>query len=132
MKKGDPLFLTLAEVVRLHADQIRLFGGDSGVRDMRLLESAAAQPESSFGGEWLHDDLHHMAAAYAFHICQNHPFVDGNKRAALSAALIFLELNGVTIEDPKRSLIDAMLKMAQGQLSKAAFRAALIKLSRKS
>lgn len=117
----EPLFLTLAEVIEVHTDQISRYGGRGGVRDMGLLESALAQPEASFAGEWLHEDLHAMAAAHAYHVCQNHPFIDGNKRTALACALVFLELNGVTIHDPKGALKDAMLGIAVGKASKSAF-----------
>lgn len=116
----DPLFLTLAEAVEVHADQIQRYGGQDGIRDFGLLESALAQPEASFAGEWLHPSLHDMAAAYAFHLCQNHPFIDGNKRAALACALVFLELNGVSIHDPRGMLKDAMLSVASGTMQKAA------------
>ena len=115
------VFLTLAEVVDIHKNQIELYGGSHGVRDMRLLESAIAQPEVSFGGEWAHKDLYEMAAAYAFHIARNHPFIDGNKRSALASALVFLEINGVSILDPKQKLLDGMLQLASGQMKKAAF-----------
>ncbi len=116
-----PIFLTLAEVIEIHKDQIHRYGGEIGLRDIRLLESAIAQPEASFGGEWLHSDIYQMAAAYAFHICMNHPFFDGNKRAALASALVFLELNGVSIQDSKGKLKDLMLKMADGRLMKKDF-----------
>ena len=116
----EPAFLTLAEVVEIHADQVDRYGGQDGVRDLGLLESALAQPETSFGGEWLHKDRYEMAAAYAYHLCQNHPFVDGNKRAALACALVFLELNGLSLRDPKGVLKGAMLRMSSGKLSKAA------------
>ena len=99
-----PDFLTLADVIEIHKNQILIYGGEYGTRDIRLLESALAQPEASFGGEWLHADLFAMASAYAFHICMNHPFLDGNKRAALVTALTFLELNGVSLLDPKENL----------------------------
>ena len=115
------LFLSLAEVIVVHADQIRRYGGQDGVRDLGLLESALAQPEASFAGQWLHEDVYEMAAAYAFHVCQNHPFIDGNKRAALACALVFLELNGIGLTDPKGLLKDAMLRVASGKLGKPAF-----------
>lgn len=115
----EPLFLTLVEVIEIHSDQIRRYGGQEGVRDFGLLESALAQPEASFGGEWLHKGLHDMAAAYAYHLCQNHPFIDGNKRTALACALIFLELNGVSPADPKGLLKDAMLRVASSKMDKA-------------
>ena len=75
----DPLFLTLAEAIELHADQIHRYGGQAGLRDLALIESALAQPEASFAGEWLHGEHYAMAAAYAYHLCQNHPFIGGNK-----------------------------------------------------
>ena len=115
----EPAFLTLAEVIAIHADQVQCYGGRDGVRDLGLLQSALAQPEASFGGAWLHKDLYDMAAAYAYHLCQNHPFLDGNKRTALASALVFLALNGVSINDPKGRLADAMLAVASGQLDKS-------------
>jgi death-on-curing protein len=118
---AEPSFLTLAEVIEIHADQLKRYGGGSGLRDLGLLESALAQPEASFGGEWLHSTIHDMAAAYAYHLCQNHPFVDGNKRTALACALVFLELNRAGIADPKGRLKDAMLAVADGRMSKAEF-----------
>lgn len=114
----EPVFLTLAEVVEIHSDQIRRYGGQDGLRDKGLLESALAQPEASFGGEWLHHDLYAMAAAYAYYLCQNHCFIDGNKRVALACALVFLELNGVSILDPKGRLKEAMLSVASGKMGK--------------
>lgn len=115
------IFLTLAEVIDIHSNQIELYGGQNGVRDMGLLQSALAQPEASFAGQWLHEDIFLMAAAYAFHICQNHPFFDGNKRTALASALVFLELNSISIDDPKQKLLEATLNMAKGALSKQQF-----------
>ena len=124
----EPLFLTLAEILQIHQDQIHHYGGTDGVRDMHLLQSALAQPESSFGGVWLHSDLYEMAAAYAFHICQNHPFLDGNKRTALASALVFLELNGVSLLDPKGALLGAVLQLASGRMNKKTFSDFLKKL----
>jgi death on curing protein len=125
---ADTLFLTLAEVIEIHADQIHRYGGQAGLRDLALLESALAQPEASFAGEWLHGDHYAMAAAYAYHLCQNHPFIDGNKRAALAAALVFLELNGITILDPRGRLKNAMIRIASGKMTKADFTELLRKL----
>ena len=116
-----PVFLTLAEIVEIHKDQIELYGGQHGVRDISLLESAIAQPEASFSGEWLHEGIFEMASAYAFHICMNHPFFDGNKRASLASCLVFLEINGISILDPKQKLLSATLKMASSQFSKKEF-----------
>ena len=122
-------FLTLAEVVAIHSDQIGRYGGEAGIRDMALLESAIAQPEASFGGQYLHRDLHEMAAAYAFHLCQNHPFFDGNKRVAIASAFVFLRMNDTRIVDPDSTLIQIMLDVAQGRINKAALASVLKKLS---
>ena len=117
----SPIFLTLAEVIDIHSNQIELYGGQKGVRDMGLLQSALAQPDASFAGQWLHEDIFLMAAAYAFHICQNHPFFDGNKRTALASSLVFLEINNISLDDPKVKLLEAMLNMAKGALNKQQF-----------
>ena len=119
------VFLNLAEVIEVHTDQIQRYGGQDGVRDFGLLESALAQPEASFAGEWLHEGLYDMAAAYAYHLCQNHPFIDGNKRTALACALVFLELNGLSVRDPKERLKGAVLRIASGTMRKAEFAALL-------
>ncbi|HYQ81440.1 MAG TPA: Fic family protein, partial [Anaeromyxobacteraceae bacterium] len=78
-RRRKPAFLTLDEVLALHADQIGRYGGSPGLRDLGLLESALAAPRATFGGEHLHGSLPEMAAAYLFHLVRNHPFVDGNK-----------------------------------------------------
>src|SRR5437879_5621549 len=90
-------FLTVADILGLHERLIEVYGGQPGVRDHGLLESAVAMPQFTFGGAPLHDDIFSMAAAYLFHIVKNHPFLDGNKRAGTAAAIVFLELNGVTL-----------------------------------
>jgi death-on-curing protein len=96
----SPIFLHLEDVLALHARSIELFGGSLGVRDIGLLQSALAVPEASCAGELLHPTIHEMAAAYLFHLCKNHPFLDGNKRAATAAALVFLEINGWSLDAP--------------------------------
>ena len=123
----DVLFLTLAEVIDIHSNQIGLYGGLPGIRDINLLSSAIAMPHASFHGEYLHNDIYEMAAAYAFHIGKNHPFVDGNKRTALVSALVFLELNGISISDSQGKLYDAMLDLSTGKLNKSEFASILRK-----
>jgi death on curing protein len=113
-----PRFLTLTEVLLILQDQIRRYGGAFGVRDLSLLSSALAMPESTFGGKYLHKDVFQQAAAYSYHIYENHPFVDGNKRVALAAALVFLDLNGIEIDDPEEHLYDLMMKVAKGKSNK--------------
>ena len=124
----DVLFLTLAEVIDIHSNQIRLYGGLPRIRDINLLSSAIAMPHASFHGEYLHNDIYEMAAAYAFHIGKNHPFIDGNKRTALVSALVFLELNGISISDSQGKLYDAMLDLSTGKLNKSEFASILRKL----
>ena len=129
---AEPFFLSLAEVIEIHTDQIQRYGGQDGVRDFGLLESALAQPAASCAGEWLHHDLYEMASAYAYHLCQNHPFIDGNKRTALAGGLVFLGLNDLSLRDPKGMLKDAMLRIASGTMSKAQFAQLLRRLPRES
>lgn len=111
-------FLDKGTLLIFHEDQLRQYGGKSGIRDMGLLESALAQPEASFGGDYVHQDLFHMAAAYGYHICQNHPFFDGNKRTALIAMYMFLYVNGHRVVADKKSLFAVMMGVAQGQIDK--------------
>ena len=111
-------FLTLSDIQLIHSDQIRNYGGMAGVRDLSLLSSALAMPESSFEGKYLHDDIIGMAAAYGFHICQNHPFIDGNKRTALASALVFLDLNGTELDDPQDKLYGAMMLVTESSEGK--------------
>lgn len=126
----EPLFLTLAEVIDIHNDQIRRYGGVDGARDLGLLESAISIPQAGFGGRLLHSSLFEMAAAYAYHISENQPFADGNKRTALASALIFLEMNAIPIKDPKGRLYAAMMKLATHRLGKKALAALLAELAK--
>jgi death-on-curing protein len=107
-----PEHLTLAEVLEIHSELVDQHGGSGEVRDLGLLESALTVPQVSFDGAPLHASIITMAAAYAFHISQNQPFMDGNKRAALGAALVFLEMNGVVVNDPRGELYGAMIGLA--------------------
>ena len=111
-------FLEKSTLLIFHEDQLRQYGGKSGIRDMGLLESALAQPEASFGGDYVHQDLFHMAAAYGYHICQNHPFFDGNKRTALIAMYMFLFVNGHRLKADKKNLFAVMMGVAQGLIDK--------------
>ena len=112
-------FLTVEDVLAIHAHQVEQFGGAAGVRDSGLLASAVAQAEAAFDDAFLHHDVFEMAAAYLFHLCKNHPFLDGNKRTALAAALLFLGLNGFQLDaDPDR-LTELVLGVAEGRVGKA-------------
>ncbi len=120
MTERPPAFLTVEEVLALHEDQLHRFGGLAGIRDAGALDSAVATPAATFGGEFLHRDLFEMAAAYAFHIAENQPFVDGNKRTALNAAIVFLDLNAWEVLDPEGRLYDAMIALSARELDKRA------------
>lgn len=111
-------FLSTKFVLAYHERLIDLFGGLHGVRDPGLLESALAQPEASFDGVWLHRDIWEMAAAYAFHLCRNHPFMDGNKRIAAVAMATFLDINGYPLRVDEVDLYTTMMALAEGRLDK--------------
>jgi len=114
----DIRFVEIAEALRIHARQIDRFGGDPGVRDRGLLESALATPRASFGGRFVHEDLVVMAGAYLYHLCKNHPFVDGNKRVALAVTLYFLARNDKPLEAEGQSLQDIVIAVASGKVGK--------------
>ncbi len=124
-----PEFLTLAEVIRIHRDQVTRYGGNPGIHDLSLLTSALAMPEAMFGGKLLHENHFERAAAYAYHICQNHPFIDGNKRVGLAAALVYLEINGIEITDTGEELYGMMMETASGRMGKAGIAATFKRLA---
>ena len=111
-------FLTLSEVLLILEDQIRNYGGAYGVRDINLLSSAIYLPESSFDGKYLHETIPAMAAAYTYHLCQNQPFVDCNKRVALASALVFLDINGYEFNCKDEILYSKIMDTAKGEMKK--------------
>ena len=115
----DPLFLTLDEVLSLHDEQVGRFGGSHGVRDIGLLESAMGSAAATFGGEFLHQTIFEMAAAFLYGMYRNHPFIDGNKRTATAAALIFLDMNSIDIDADEDEFYDLVIGVAEGSVSKA-------------
>lgn len=115
----EPEFPTLDEVLAIQAEQIERYGGTDGVRDRGLLASALAMPAATYGGQFLHPNLFEMAAAYLFHLCNNHPFVDGNKRTALATCLAFLWLNDVEVVADPDEVADLVLGVADGRVGKA-------------
>ena len=125
---ADPTFLSEEAVRLIHADQLAEFGGAQGVRDPGLLVSAVAQPRATFDGRFLHQAPYEMAAAYLFHIVRDHPFVDGNKRTGLIAALVFLDLNGVDVDQERAELHDLTVAVAEGRLEKGKIAAELRRL----
>lgn len=118
---GRPRFVTIDEALAWHAIAVAQYGGDPGLRDRGLLESALAQPRQAFGGEFAHAYPFGMAAAYAFHIAKNHPFIDGNKRAALMCAGAFLRMNGWDLSSTGTDAADALLSLLAGDLDKESF-----------
>jgi death on curing protein len=111
-------FLSVQDVLAIHEDTVLHEGGLSGLRDAGLLESAVLMPQQQFGGEYLHPGLPEMAAAYLFHLCRNHAFLDGNKRVAVLAALIFLRVNGVEGLPEPDALEAITLEVASGARGK--------------
>ena len=111
-------FLSKEILLAFHEDQITTHGGSQGIRDEGLLESALAQPKASFDGKYVHETIFEMTAAYGFHICKNHPFVDGNKRMALVAIYTFLYVNGYRLKADKKSLYAVVMDLARGKIEK--------------
>ena len=111
-------FLTVPDVEFLHREQLALDGGDAGLVSRPLLESAVAQPQVGFGGEYAHAFPHEMAAAYLFHLVSDHPFCDGNKRVGLHAALVVLDLNGVELRSDSDEVYDLTMPVAAGEADK--------------
>jgi death-on-curing protein len=127
----DPVFLDLSDLQRLHEHQLKVYGGAAGIRDLGMLESAMGMPPAAFGGAFLHADLFEMAAAYLFHLCQNHPFVDGNKRVAAAATFSFLYINGYELGGSPEDFRDLVLSTASGKLQKPAIAAYLKRHAKK-
>ena len=114
------LFLSIKQIDLLHLEVLKEFGGADGLRDRGLLESALEMPRATFDGKLLHKNLSAIAAAYLFHTCRNHPFIDGNKRVALGAALIFIEVNGGTIRASDDEFERLTLGVASSEINKDA------------
>jgi death-on-curing protein len=115
----DCFHLSVDIVREIHAEAIARFGGSDGVRDVALLESAVAAPQASFGGRSPYADVVEVAAAYLFYLCRNHPFVDGNKRAALGACLVFLRLNGLEPAPDGEAWEELTVAVASSRLDRA-------------
>ena len=121
-----PRFLTQEEVIRIHFNQIELFGGIHGIRDYCLLDSALHLPQASFGSGYAHQDVFHMAAAYAYALIKNHPFLDGNKRTGTLVPLVFLAYNDHEVIFSQQQLFDLGMSTAQSKITQDAI-AALFK-----
>ena len=132
--KGSPadcIHLTVEIVREIHVAVLAEFGGAGGVRDQGLLESAVAAPQATFGGESPFSDLTEIAAAYLFYLCRNHPFVDGNKRTAMTAAITFLRLNGIEPAPDGPEWEELVLDVAASRIDREETTARLRKLLRR-
>ncbi len=116
---NETVFLGLDEIIEIHNDQIKRYGGLPGIRDIDLLKSAIAMPAAGFGRDYLHMDGYEMASAYLFHIVRNHPFIDGNKRTGAVASVVFLLMNGVEVHANDDSFEKMVLSVAEGKMDKA-------------
>jgi death-on-curing protein len=110
-------YLSIDQLIDIHEFQIERFGGATGLRDRGALESAAARPQTTFGGEDLYADLAEKAAALMHSLVQNHPFLDGNKRVGAHAMLLFLRVNGSALGVSPKELTETTLAVARGELA---------------
>jgi len=124
----DCFHLSIGIVREIHGEAIRQFGGLRGIRDENLLASAVLAPQSSFGGNSPYADIVEIAAAYLFYICKNHPFLDGNKRTAMMAAIVFLRCNGIEPKADSEQWEKLMLDVAANKLDRDATTRRLRKL----
>jgi death-on-curing protein len=126
----DCVHLTVEIVLEIHSEALRNFGGSPGIRDEGLLASAVFAPQSTFGGKSPFADIVEVGAAYLFYLCGNHPFVDGNKRTAMAAAIVFLRLNGIETQPDREDWENFVLDVAASRIDRAETTARLGKLIR--
>ena len=112
-------FIPKKVILYFHEQLIQIYGGSPGIRDESLLDSAIQQPKSSFDGNYLHNSIFEMASAYGFHLCKNHPFIDGNKRVALVAMDTFLQNNGYEISASEKETYKIIIELSAENLSKS-------------
>lgn len=129
MSSEEPKFLSLAEVLYLHDESLRRYGGSAGIRELGLVESALGSAQNAFwyGGGGIFE----IAAPYAFHIAQSQAFTDGNKRTAAASAILFLRKNGIRFPKDDGSLYSAMIEIAEKRLDKAGLAAVIKQLAEK-
>jgi death-on-curing protein len=129
MNLDEPKFLSLAEVLYLHDESLRRFGGSAGIREPGLIKSALGSAQNTF---WYgRGGLFEIAAAYAFHIAESQSFIDGNKRTAAASAISFLRKNGIRFPKDDGSVYRAMIEIAEKRLDKTGFAAVLKQLTEK-
>jgi len=113
---SEPTFLTLDQVLGIHARSLSEHGGSEGIRDLGLIESALASAQNTL--YYAKGDLFDVAASYAFHLAESQAFIDGNKRTGVATALVFLALNGVYTQPPQWALYSAMIELAEKKMTK--------------
>ncbi|MBK8167833.1 MAG: type II toxin-antitoxin system death-on-curing family toxin [bacterium] len=113
-----PVFVSVNDAIAIHRRMVDEFGGDPGLRDRGLLESALAMPKAVFDGDYLHVDLPRMAAAYHYHLCANHPFIDSSKRVAVAVAEVFLRANGLHLVATDDEIVELTHGVASGMTGK--------------
>lgn len=111
-------FIPKEIILYSHDQLIQTYGGTPGIRDKNLLDLALNQPKAAYEGHYLHNTLMKMAVAYGYHLCKNHPFVDGNKRIALVAMDIFLQKNGFEIIASEKETYKMMIRLSTDKLTK--------------
>lgn len=111
-------FIVIYTAMQIHDEQTSQLGGTFGLQDNALLESALHMPQAQFGGEFLHSTIYEMAAVYGFHICKNHPFIDGNKRTTHAIMFLFLQLNGFDFQIDEQEHYTVMMAVAKGEMTK--------------
>ncbi|MCK8826437.1 type II toxin-antitoxin system death-on-curing family toxin [Natroniella acetigena] len=114
----DIIFIPKQMILHFHEQLIQLYGGSTGIRDEELLDSALEQPKATFDESYLHDSIFKMASAYGFHLCKNHPFIDGNKRITLVAMDTFLQKNGYEITASEKETYKIIIALSSGEISK--------------
>lgn len=115
----DPLFLSKEWVLQIHQHQISRYGGGRGVRDLAALDAAVSMARQTYGGRFVHRDHFEMASAYAFHISEGQPFVDGNKRTGMASSLLFLKMNGIEVVANQYAYEALMRRVSKQQANKA-------------
>jgi len=115
---SEPIWLDVEEIVDMHAEQLALFGGPEGVRDHGLLESAILRPVNQW--HYGQTDMAALAAAYAFGLARNHAFVDGNKRIAFHAMMVFLRSNGIEFAPDPAHATEIILSLAAARSARRA------------
>lgn len=110
------IFLATEQVLFIHVRAVKRFGGSQGIRDLGLVESAVARPQATFGGEYLYKTIFDKAAALLQSLLKNHPFIDGNKRTALSSSAVFLKKNGYKLINQHKEEVEFAIRVDNGNL----------------